>query len=122
MKDKEYMSWQKFDNACVHLVRQINNSGYEFRAIHGVPRGGLVVAVRLSHLLNLPLRLFDPKGSNPHRILVVDDILDSGKTLLPFKKEGLKIAALYFKPGSEVEPDFYVHIKKEAWIVFPWER
>lgn len=61
-------------------------------------------------------------------ILVVDDLVDSGKSLacvtsllkknLP--ESNIKIAALFYKRRSELKPDYYVE-ETEDWIVFPWE-
>ena len=61
------------------------------------------------------------------KILLVDDVVDTGKSAVLIKehlcREGVKeirILTLYYKPWSIVKPDFY---SKETsnWIVFPWE-
>jgi hypoxanthine phosphoribosyltransferase len=63
------------------------------------------------------------------RVLVVDDIFDTGCTMkrvraiLERKTRQVRIATLYFKPGSnrtDLEPDYYVR-KTAEWIVFPHE-
>ena len=48
--------------------------------IYGIPRGGLCLAVALSHKLNIEL-LKEPRNN----ILIVDDIYDSGETLHRYK-------------------------------------
>ncbi len=63
------------------------------------------------------------------RVLVIDDIFDSGSTmqkvveaLSPHVQE-IRIATLYYKEQSNmtnVVPDYY-HRKTESWIVFPHE-
>jgi len=108
-----YMSWEDFDIACKQIADQCKAVA-GLKAVFGIPRGGLVVAVRLSHLLNLPLT-FLPASSS----LITDDIADTGRTLLPFSH--MITATLYYNPRSKVEPTFWVFRKTIGWIVFPWE-
>ena len=108
-----------FDQAARKLTDQIfslKECGV-VKSIYGIPRGGLVVAVRLSHLLDLPL-ILDPREIQSNT-LVVDDIADSGKTLEKFKNN--IIATLYYNEKSPVTPKFWIFKKKDRWIVFPWE-
>ena len=87
--------------------------------LFGIPRGGLVVAVFLSHVLILPLA----SAPNPNETLVVDDIADSGKTLQVWKLAGFKTAVLqYKKERSVVKPDFFVEVIGDVWQEYPWER
>ena len=64
-----------------------------------------------------------------HRVLVVDDIIDSGSTaraalqLLQPRAAEVRLASLYWKPNanrSDLRPDFHVR-ETDAWIVFPHE-
>ncbi|MDQ1281507.1 MAG: uncharacterized protein QG670_2772, partial [Thermoproteota archaeon] len=61
------------------------------------------------------------------KVLVVDDVSDTGKTLRlvceEMKKEAVevKVVTLYCKPWSEYKPDFCIKTTN-AWIIFPWER
>lgn len=62
------------------------------------------------------------------RILVVDDVSDTGKSLFVareyLRRHGaaqVKIATLHYKPSSEVRPDYFIG-ETSAWIVYPWER
>ena len=66
----------------------------------------------------------DLSGRN---ILIVDDVADTGESLVEIKKflkskkqKGMKVATIYIKPWSKVLPDYYVS-NTDAWIVFPWE-
>jgi hypoxanthine phosphoribosyltransferase len=63
------------------------------------------------------------------RVLVVDDILDSGNTArhvlatLRERAEDVRLATLYWKPNEsakDIRPDYFVH-KTDRWIVFPHE-
>jgi hypoxanthine phosphoribosyltransferase len=57
------------------------------------------------------------------RILIVDDISDSGQTLKRYKKEGYTTATLDVRNSTVTVPDFYSNwIENADWIVYPWER
>ena len=67
----------------------------------------------------------DIKGK---KILIVDDISDSGKSLKLAEEHvssrnpaEIKTATIHYKPGSIFTPDFFM-FRTEAWIVYPWER
>lgn len=109
----EQFTWVDFDDAIKDMVAALKGIG--IRNIYGIPRGGLVVAVALSHQLNLPLS--DSVGLNT---LVVDDISDTGKTLAPYKEH--LTATIHYRRGSEVQPDIWVRLKTDKWILYPWER
>jgi hypothetical protein len=60
-------------------------------------------------------------------ILLVDDVADTGETLIAVKNHLLEngaknvyIAVLYVKPWNKAPIDFYAK-ETDAWIVFPWE-
>ncbi|MBS7617822.1 phosphoribosyltransferase, partial [Candidatus Bathyarchaeota archaeon] len=64
---------------------------------------------------------------NEKKVLLVDDVADTGKSLMLVKNHikdmgalETRIACLYFKPWSIVKPDYYVR-ETEAWIIFPHE-
>lgn len=99
------------------LVDRIKESKIKFDGVYGVPRGGLAIALHLSHHLDIPILLYPTKNT-----LVVDEISDTGKTLSSHKNK--KIACLYSTPWTKTEPDFFINVKgsKDEWIIFPWER
>jgi uncharacterized protein len=110
-----YMSWNEFDITVKLLANKIRESGVIINSIYGIPRGGLVVAVVLSHILNVPL--ITQLGLR-NETLIVDDIVDSGNTMI---RHGLT-ASLYWNPKSIYKPKFYVYEKiDDKWIDFPWE-
>lgn len=111
-----YCDWKKVDNIVKELVRQIRGAGKNYDGVYGVPRGGLLLAVMLSHRLDLPMLLFPTKDS-----LVCDDISDTGVTLENLKCKS--IACMYKTQWSSVLPEFYVESKTDvsSWIVYPWE-
>ena len=110
-----YFSWSEFDKSVDHIANQCKL--LKFSGIYGVPRGGLCLAVALSHKLKIDLLSEPIKNS-----LIVDDVYETGITLNSFKDiEG----AIFFVLFSKIKPTWWntVHIsKKREWIVFPWEN
>ena len=108
-------TWNEFDKG----VEQIANKCklLEFSGIYGVPRGGLCLAVALSHKLKIDLISKPIKNS-----LIVDDVSETGLTLTTFKDiEG----AMFFVLFSKIKPTWWNTVfisKKSHWIVFPWEN
>ena len=110
-----YFTWDEFDKSVEHIANKckfFNCSG-----IYGIPRGGLCLAVALSHKLKINL-LSEPIRNS----LIVDDVYETGFTLKPLKHvEG----AMFFVLFSKITPTWWnsVHIsEKNEWIVFPWEN
>lgn len=130
-KEKIFLSWEDIEKMIEKLYYKIQLSHPQISSITGLPRGGLIPAVMLSHKLNIPfinaeeLNLYNkPKFSLKDKsILVIDDICDSGKTLQYIIPKYLT-ATLYHKPNvSTVTPDIYCsEVKENEWIVYPWER
>ncbi len=114
---KEYLTWREFDVAVEQLAQALSSIKGVFNSIYGVPRGGLVLAVALSHKLNLRL-LTDLVEMSP-AVLVVDDISDSGKTLRAFSD--CTTATIHITSFTGFIPDYYHRVRKEGWVVYPWE-
>ena len=72
------LDWIEFDELIYSIYTKCKNK--KFEGIYGFPRGGLCIAVALSHSLGLPL-LDEPKNNS----LIVDDIYDTGLTLEKIK-------------------------------------
>ena len=110
-----YFSWSEFDKSVEQIANKCRFK--EFSGIYGVPRGGLCLAVALSHKLKIELISKPIKNS-----LIVDDVYETGITLNKFKDiEG----AMYFVLFSKIKPTWWntVFISDEKeWIVFPWEN
>ena len=114
--NKIYVSWEEFGSMIENLADQIIESKEEFDGVYGVPRGGLPIAVALSHRLNLPVLLYPTKET-----LVVDDISDTGMTLQRIRNK--KIACLYTTQFTRTSPNYHVDhkVSPDDWIIFPWE-
>lgn len=122
---KKFFDWQFIQDAVERLALNIENSDFEYEAVTGLPRGGLVPAVMLSHRLGIPFFSKDEGSGDFVRILIVDDICDSGVTLEKYKEfnEFVKTVTIHYKPSACYEPDFWFRMASEdEWIVYPWER
>lgn len=145
---KEVLTWEGFGVASRELAQQIVDSGFEPEIIIAVARGGLLPAGALSYTMGIKLSdainvefytdvaetlpdpvllepLLDVESISDRRLLVVDDVADSGRTLHLvldlLKNYGAEVrsAVLYGKSRSEISPD-YIWKHTDDWIVFPW--
>jgi len=119
MYNKLYISWSEFDSSLKLFAERIKQfKEVTVSNIYGIPRGGLMVAICLSHLLSLPIVYF----SLTKDTLIIDDVIDTGRTLEARYSEGYKVASLYWCKESSFKPHIYVNQKlKNQWIVLPWE-
>ena len=110
-----YFTWSDFDKAVVHIANKCKL--LDCSGVYGVPRGGLCLAVALSHKLKINL-ISEPKKNS----LIVDDVYETGITLKTFKDiEG----AMFYVLFSKVKPTWWNSVfisDKREWIVFPWEN
>ena len=120
--EKIYLSWDDVNDAVESLAHQIKNSNEHIEAITGLPRGGLIPAVLLSHKLGLPYVNLSNDCEGHENVLVVDDICDSGETLKEYH-QFFTTATIHYKQLAIVKPDFYYSLAPEdKWIVYPWEQ
>ena len=145
----EVPSWDEIYEMLLSLADKIRRDNFNPDLIVGVCRGGWPPARVMSDLLgnpklaNVSVEFYvdvaetksKPILTQPitipvegKRILILDDVADTGKTLklvrdhLLDKGAGeVKIATIYYKPWSIITPDYYERETKR-WIVFPWER
>lgn len=152
MKKIKYTKKQ-FDNDIDTLVKKIEKSKVQYDYIVALSRGGLIPGVVLSHKLKLRLvpiswstRDFQERETNcwiPEdvnkgcKILVVDDIIDSGESLETMFEdwnssvqnklnyENIDVACLIYNKEQGIVPKYYAskiqRSKNPEWIVFWWE-
>ena len=150
-ESREYASpgWDKIYEMIVELALRIRKSEFKPDLIVGVSRGGWAPARILSDLLenthtaNIKIEFYvgiDKTGRKPvvtqpisediskKRVLVVDDVADTGESLkvaldhVRDKGAGeVKTATVYYKPHSIFKPDYFADTTSN-WIIFPWER
>ena len=148
LQQKEILTWEGFGVASRELAQTIADDGYEPEIIIAVARGGLVAAGALSSALGVKLSdainvefytdvhttlpdpillepMLDVASISGRKLLVVDDVADSGRTmklvLEILREQGAEVrsAVLYEKSVSVVKPD-YTWRHTDEWIVFPW--
>ena len=110
-----YFTWSEFDKSIDYISNKCKF--WKISGIYGIPRGGLCIAVALSHKLNIKLIEKPLKNS-----LIVDDVFETGVTLGNFKNiEG----ANFFVLVSKSKPTWWNSVNlidKKEWIIFPWEN
>ena len=106
MKNALNYSWTQFDKDIQMLSLQIVKPHY----VIAISRGGNVAATCLSYILNVPLKVYNPKtddlgnlGVNwaQDNILFVDDINDTGATFLELERRVIKCLKGDYRPGWE---------------------
>ena len=146
--EREVLEWDQFGEASRALAAQVWRSGFEPEIIVCVARGGLIPAGAIAYALDLKSllvlnvefytgigttlpdpRLIDPvpahHGLRDKRVLIVDDVADSGRTLqfvydiCGEYTDQIRVAVLYQKPTSVIDCDF-VWKPTSEWIAFPW--
>jgi len=145
----EAPSWDEIYELLLSLAKRIRETGHLPEVIVGVSRGGWPPARVMSDLLenqnlanmkvvfykDIGVRNRAPVITQPvtsevtgKRVLVVDDVADSGLSLREvskhLKRKGardIKVCTIYLKPKSVFTPDFYAR-KTTKWVIFPWER
>jgi hypothetical protein len=144
----EVPKWNQIYEMLLNLAEKIRKNNFKPDIIVGVSRGGWPPARVMSDLLDNPnlanvraefyLGVAETKGeptlTQPvsmkiagKKVLVVDEVADTGKSLKLVKEHiiekgatEVKIATVYYKPWSIVKPDYYER-ETSNWIVFPWE-
>ncbi|NOZ31235.1 MAG: phosphoribosyltransferase [Crenarchaeota archaeon] len=147
--DIELIEWSTIDEGVEEIVAKVESSGFKPDVIVGILRGGVIparlVADRLgvNDITVMEVKLYKGtgiRGERPYlrqppvlsltdkRVLIVDDISDSGLTLQLaveavnlFMPKEVRTASIYIKPWTEFVPDYYAFTTRN-WIVFPWER
>jgi hypoxanthine phosphoribosyltransferase len=121
-----HYTWGQFDLAVVDLAKFImTRPHWERRWIWGVPRGGLPLAVALSHKTGIPLILEMREGA-----VIADDIYDSGQTIqgLWGKFPGSSVVCWLHRLDlatafAQLPSNYKSHalIGPKIWAIFPWE-
>lgn len=107
------LTWDEFDAAVAKIAARV---GGKVTGVYGLPRGGLPLAVALSHRLGVPMLQAPEPGA-----LVVDDVYETGRTLAPFRDAPWLVAVWI----SKAEPAWWQAaevVSSREWLVFPWEN
>lgn len=143
-----YYAYNDFRTDINKIVDEINYVGAKYDYVVGIVRGGAIPAVCLSHQLNIPMKCVS--WSTYHqdqmkesaqdiaedirdgkKVLVVDDILDSGKTIAELiedwavDRNTFDIAAMIWNTAQGVTPNYHGRtINRDDntdWVTFWWE-
>ena len=111
------VTWKDVELFVTWLTRVVRDTGINPSGVYAPPRGGLPLAVMLSHSLDVPFFVEPTKDC-----LIVDDIVDTGRALYKYKDQDVYTASMFYnKSLACFEPDFWRWMKDGMWIKFPWE-
>ena len=150
-----HVDWPEYHRLIERLAVLVHESGYEFDSLVCLARGGLRIGDVLSRVFQVPLAILatssyrqaggtiageldiaqfitttagDPAG----RLLLVDDLVDSGNTLQRVRVHleqrylgirEIRTAVLWYKDASALAPDYFVEkLANNPWIHQPFER
>ena len=145
--NKIWYKWKEMRRDVNTLCREIVLDKFDPDVIVGLSRGGLTPGVMMSHWMEKPFKSikaslrdypewedYMPRKSD-ERVLIVDDICDSGETFhkirehINERKENgvdVRFATLWWNSECNFEPHYYVNsIMKDTtqtWIHFCWEN
>lgn len=124
-KNKLYLSWKWVDEQINKIGDKLEGLNLEF--VSGIPRGGLIPAVMMSHAFNIKYISYSSAKMLPlelrEKTLVIDDISDTGITLEEANDLKFILASLCIRSGTKTIPRFIGEIiSDDRWLVFPWEK
>lgn len=144
------VSWSQVDRLVRGVAAAIRASGFQPDLVVAIARGGFVPARLLCDWLGVmelsSFRIEHYRGQQAggsarvrqplavdvggRRVLVVDDLSDTGETfeaavrhLAERGAADVRTAALHHKAQSRFEPDYYARcVRKWRWMSYPWAR
>ncbi|NEP18145.1 MAG: phosphoribosyltransferase [Leptolyngbya sp. SIO4C1] len=151
-----YISWTDYHRLIDQLALQVHRSGWQFNQIVCLAKGGLRIGDLFCRLFDQPLAILSTasyggegnrvRGSITFsrdlsmttanlgsRVLLVDDLVDSGESLrrsilwlqhrYGFYIDEIRTAVLWHKACSVIKPDYCVqHLADNPWIHQPFEK
>jgi hypoxanthine phosphoribosyltransferase len=151
MKDQINYSWEDFNKDVFLINSKLYKENWLPDCVVGIKRGGLTHAVVLSHFFKKPMytitthqnkngsKIFDSydieknlSGCDLTKILIVDDICDTGETFRQISEmnfyssfRNIKFCSMFYNIRQNFIVDFYARkidrYNDKSWIVFPWE-
>ena len=131
MSGKKYVQWWEVKEYLFDLIDRLKEDKYfhldECPGIFTFPRGGLILATLLSYQINKPILMNPEPGC-----IIIDDIIDTGITMKKYSDlmndKNYFITAMFMKDTQLAEEsefqcfcDYFEYVKKDEWIVYPWE-
>ncbi len=145
--EKFNLDWETYLQLISQLISQLEPE--KFTCLIGIGRGGLIPATIISHRLNIPMgcifvESYDDKNNkikpvvsslssnhlNLEKVIIVDDICDSGETLVIIKnffkkeyKQNIQTSTIFLSKRSQIQPDYYIQeLDDNIWVNFPYEK
>ena len=123
-KNKLYLSWKWVDEQINKIGDKLEGLNLEF--VSGIPRGGLIPAVMMSHAYGIKYISYSSAKMLPlelrKKTIVIDDISDTGLTMAEADKLGFITSSLSTRIGTKTLPRLTGEIiRDDRWLVFPWE-
>ena len=153
-----HISWDDYNKKTEQLAKAVYNDGWEFNQVVCIAKGGMRVGDLIARIYDVPLAILsvesykgdgvknkrgaitfsrDLAKTSPNigsKVLLVDDLADSGITLKKsiewlehfygfYLDEPIRTAVLFYKAVSNFEPNYYVdYLKDSPWIHMPYEK
>ncbi|MFH2105488.1 MAG: phosphoribosyltransferase family protein [Parcubacteria group bacterium] len=131
---RKCISYADFGRLMDQLVERLKQE--KFTHIYGPARGAWPIATHLSNYF-VETKLIEQLDKSAvasgevkaTKILVVDDVCDSGETLKNVSNKMQKLgynfltAVLHTKPRRSIDPDIYLEeVSNDIWLNYPWEK
>ena len=153
-----HISWEEYHKKTEELAIKVYDDGYDFNQVVCIAKGGMRVGDVFARIFNVPLAIlsvesYKGEGNKTQRgaitfsrdlaktspnigskVLLVDDLADSGITLKKsidwlqhfygfYLDEKIRTAVLFYKAVSTFKPDYYIdHLQDSPWIHMPFEK
>jgi len=153
-----HISWEEYHKKTEQLAVKVHDDGWKFNQVVCIAKGGMRVGDVFARIFNVPLAILsvesyrgegvkNQRGSitfsrdlaktTPNigsKVLLVDDLADSGITLKKsidwlqhsygfYLEEPVRSAVLFYKSVSTYKPDYYIdYLADSPWIYMPFEK
>ena len=153
-----FISWEEYHKKTEELAVKVHEDGWEFNQVVCIAKGGMRVGDIFARIFDLPLAIlsvesYKGKGIKNNRstitfsrdlaktspnigskVLLVDDLTDSGITLKKsidwmqhfygfYLDEPIRTAVLFHKGVSSFKPDYCIdYLEDSPWIHMPFEK
>ena len=152
-----FVSWEDYHQKTEDLAIKVHDDGWEFNQVVCIAKGGMRVGDVFARIFNVPLAILsvesykgegvknkrgaitfsrDLAKTSPNigsKVLIVDDLADSGITLKKsidwlnhtygfYIDEPIRTGVLFYKSVSSFKPNYYVdYLEDSPWIHMPYE-
>ena len=153
-----YVSWEEYHSKTEELAIKVHNDSWDFNQVVCIAKGGMRVGDVFARIFDVPLAILsvesykgegiknkrgaitfsrDLAKTSPNigsKVLLVDDLSDSGITLKKsidwlehfygfYLEEPIRTAVLFHKAVSSFEPNYYIdYLEDSPWIHMPFEK